>query len=119
MKEKEQKQIEVLKWFSKLPVDVCQDISQSVSHFLKTFKGIKKGGNVCRIKPCQKHQYSRGLCASHYSFFRIIAKKTSWNDLVKLGICNSANADYKHTFHPSEKNDPLAILIKKSNHTSQ
>jgi len=109
----------IIKWFSGLDVETCQEIGVSLSIFLRDFKGIKerKGEQWCRIRPCRTHQYARGLCASHYRKLKKIAnhRKIGWISLARMGLCKFSSKELNISYEAStpRKNDPLRILLKK------
>lgn len=81
-------QIKIIAWISGLDLEDAQKIQRPLSTFLKGFERIKKyAPNVCRISPCHKHQYSRGVCAGHYRQLQAISKVVGWGPLAGLGLC--------------------------------
>lgn len=76
----------LIRWFSGLPLEVCQKIDKDFSKFLSSFIKVKTTrGNLCRLRPCGKRQYSRRFCANHYQIVRRIIKgsNTKWDDFIK------------------------------------
>ena len=108
----------IIKWFSGLDLEICQEIANPLHLFLKNFKGIKdrKGEMWCRIKPCQKHQYSRGVCSRHYQLLKSIARhpQISWLPLARLGLCRFTHNEIKDSYEMTlpKKDDPLRVLLK-------
>lgn len=85
-------QIKIISWISGLDLEDAQKVQRPLSTFLKGFTRIKKHApNVCRISPCHKHQYSRGVCADHYRQLKAISKIVGWGPLAKLGLCRASS----------------------------
>jgi hypothetical protein len=82
----------ILNWFSGLREDDMRRIQKPLSTFLKGFVRTKAGDspNVCRISPCAKHQYSRGVCASHYRQLAAMGRVVGWGQLAALGLCRTS-----------------------------
>jgi len=119
MKDAQQIQIRLLKWFGTLPLEVMQKSDTQVSNLIKAMRGLKtRQGNQCRFVPCGTHAYSRGLCAGHYSMLNSLKRitKEDYKTFIKIGIClpshNECQWALESTREPNP-NDPLRVLIRK------
>ena len=82
-------QMKIIRWFARLDLKDEQRAAKPLSKFLKGFQRvkIKAGPMVCRISPCQKHQYARGVCAKHYQQLKALSDVVGWASLAALGLC--------------------------------
>lgn len=117
-------QMTILRWFSAVELQVAQENAKRVSEFLREFKGLKsrQGEMWCRLKPCQRSQYARGICAYHYRFFQWLLKSvpaSSWGELATLGLVDLTANELREKSKKERcnaacnQNDPLHALIKK------
>lgn len=85
-------QIKIVAWIARLDLEDAQRSQKALSRFLKGFRRIKSraGEQACRISPCAKHQYSRGVCAHHYQQLKRVAAVVGWGQLASLGLCKSS-----------------------------
>lgn len=119
-----EQQTRIIKWFSALELQVMQRTACKISDFLREFKGFKKyeGEATCRIKPCRRQKYVRGVCARHYQFFLSLTKEqgVTWFELARLGLVrlNSTELWEKNREElcnaTCDPNDPLHVLIKRT-----
>lgn len=118
-------QLSIIRFFSGLELGDMQKLAEQTSLFLETFRGVKnrKGKQWCRLVPCRNHQYSRGVCATHYRFLSQFAKLPSigWPYLAGYGLCELSEAERYTKDRQARRaalqmvaNDPLEVLIKKS-----
>ena len=108
-------QIKIIKWFSGIDLEDAQLIAKPLSAFLKLFERVKKNSpNVCRLSPCQKHQYARGVCARHYNQLRRISSIVGWSQLVLLGLC-TANTLHDLAISDAKIRSKATLQIPRSN----
>lgn len=87
-------QIKIIAWISSLDLEDARRIQRPMRTFLKGFQRVKKGGSpmrICRLAPCLKSQYSRGVCARHYQQLKAISRIVGWAPLAKLGLCRMSS----------------------------
>lgn len=89
--------IKLLVWFSGLNLSRMQRLQKPLSRFLNETHGLKRRSqNVCKLTPCARHQYARGVCAYHYRQLAKFSEIVSWSALAALGLCNlSKHENYR------------------------